>query len=80
MSRVHQRISLVDMILPDLMLTVADAVLLGRIHFVYSVETMTKIGLEVAVAAAAVGNLSNFDSLEFHKKRKRLLLSINTIE
>lgn len=43
-----------------------------RIHFVNSVETMTEIGLgAVAVAAAAVGNLSNSDSLEFHKKRKR---------
>lgn len=50
----------------------AVAVLLGRSHCEDSVEMMTNIVLEaVAVAAAAGGNLSNFDSLEFTKREKR---------
>lgn len=73
-SMVHLETSLVaDMIRPDLPMIVAfaDAVR-GRIRSVNSVETTTKIGLEVV--AAVVGNLSNFDSLEFQEKRKPLLL------
>lgn len=76
-SMVHLRTSLVaGTIRPDLLAAaIADAAR-GKIRSVYSVEMKTKIGLEVVVAAAAaVGNLSNFDSLEFHEKRKILLLT-----
>lgn len=44
------------------------AVLLGRSHYEDSVETTTKSVLGAAAAAVA-GNSSNFDSLEFVKKK-----------
>lgn len=54
----------------------------ARIRSASSVETTTtEIGLEaaaVAVVAAVVGNLSNFDSLEFAKRKReeKMLLTL----
>ena len=81
-SMAHLRTSLVvERLHPGLQLIVATAdVVREKIRCENSVEMMTKIGLEAVVAvAAAVGNLSNFDSLEFHEKKKKINI-INTID
>lgn len=71
-SMAHLRTSLVaERLHPGLLLTVATAdAAREKIRSENSVEMMTKIGLEAVVA---VGNLSNFDSLEFHEKEKKKL-------